>query len=95
MEEKYSFRTGQHRLVIDNRERSEVFGVVHVDSFDEEEVIMETELGILAVRGENLHIRHLNLEQGEVVIEGLVLELAYAEDKGQGRGKGVWQRIFK
>ncbi len=95
MEDKYSFRTGQHRLVIDNRERTEVFGVVHVDSFDEEEVIMETELGMLAVRGENLHIRHLNLEQGEVVIEGLVLELAYAEDKGRGRGKGVWQRIFK
>ena len=56
---------------------------------------METELGMLAVRGENLHIRHLNLEQGEVVIEGLVLELAYAEDKGHGKGKGVWQRIFK
>ncbi len=95
MEDKYSFRTGQHRLVIDNRERTEVFGVIHVDSFDEEEVIMETELGMLAVRGESLHIRHLNLEQGEVVIEGLVLELAYAEDKGHGKGKGVWQRIFK
>lgn len=95
MEEKYSFKSGQHRLIIDNRERTEVFGVVHVDSFDEEEVIMETELGMLAVRGENLHIRHLNLEQGEVVIEGLVLELAYAEDKVSGRGKSVWQRIFK
>ena len=95
MEDKYSFRTGQHRLVIDNRERTEVFGVVHVDSFDEEEVVMETELGMLAVRGENLHIRHLNLEQGEVVIEGLVLELAYSEEKEHSGGKGVWQRIFK
>ena len=65
MEEKYNFRSGQHRLVIENREHTEITGVVHVDSFDDEEVIMETELGLLAVRGENLHIKHLNLDQGK------------------------------
>ncbi|MGB4124865.1 MAG: YabP/YqfC family sporulation protein, partial [Dethiobacteria bacterium] len=55
MEEKYNFHSGQHRLVIENREHTEITGVLHVDSFDDEEVIMETELGLLAVRGENLH----------------------------------------
>lgn len=96
MEEKYNFRNGQHRLVIENRERTEVTGVVHVDSFDNEEVIMETELGLLAVRGDNLHIKHLNLEQGEVIIDGYVLEMAYAEDKrSRGRGKSLMERLFK
>ncbi|HPU00738.1 MAG: sporulation protein YabP [Firmicutes bacterium] len=96
MEEKYGYRGGQHRLVIENRERTEITGVVHVDSFDDEEVIMETELGLLAVRGENLHIKHLNLDQGEISIEGYILELAYAEEKHpRARGKNLLERLFK
>ncbi|HOL17540.1 MAG TPA: sporulation protein YabP [Bacillota bacterium] len=96
IEEKHTFRGGQHRLVIENREHTEVTGVVHVDSFDDEEVVMETELGLLAVRGENLHIKHLNLEQGEVTIDGYILELAYAEEKQtRGRGKNILERLFK
>lgn len=96
MEEKYSFRGGQHRLVIENREHTQVSGVIHVESFDNEEVVMETELGLLAVRGENLHIKHLNLEQGEVLIDGYLLELAYAETSGRGaKGKNIWERLFR
>ncbi len=96
MEESYSFRGGQHRLVIDNRDHTEVTGVIHVDSFDDEEVIMETELGLLAVRGENLHIKHLNLEQGEISIEGYILEMAYAEEKrSRARGRNLLERLFK
>lgn len=96
MEEKYNFGSGQHRLVIENRDHTEVTGVVHVDSFDDEEVVMETESGLLAVRGENLHIKHLNLEQGEISIEGYVLELAYAEEKSsRTHGKNLLERIFK
>jgi sporulation protein YabP len=95
-DEKHTFRGGQHRLVIENREHTEVTGVIHVDSFDDEEVIMETELGLLAVRGENLHIKHLNLEQGEVSIDGYILEIAYAEEKrSSGRGKNLLGRLFK
>ena len=95
-EEKHTFRGGQHRLVIENREHTEVTGVIHVDSFDDEEVIMETELGLLAVRGENLHIKHLNLEQGEVTIDGYILEIAYADEKrSRGRGKNILERLFK
>lgn len=95
-EEKYNLRGGQHRLVIENREHTVVTGVVHVDSFDDEEVVMETELGLLALRGENMHIKHLNLEQGEVTVEGYILELAYADEKrSRGRGKNILERLFK
>ncbi len=96
IEEKHTFRGGQHRLIIENREHTEVTGVIHVDSFDDEEVVMETELGLLAVRGENLHIKHLNLEQGEVTIDGYILELAYADEKqARGRGKNILERLFR
>ncbi|MBS4023896.1 MAG: sporulation protein YabP [Dethiobacter sp.] len=91
-----AYKQGQHRLVINNRETLEVTGVIHVDSFDDEEVMLETEQGLLAIRGEDLHIKQLNLEKGEMSIEGLILELAYSDDKRfRDRGKGFFDRLFK
>jgi len=96
MEHNYQKNSSQHRLVIQNRESMDVTGVLHVDSFDDEEVILETEQGILAIRGEDLHIKQLNLEKGELAIEGLILELAYSDDKRfRDRGKGLFERLFK
>ncbi|MBT9139848.1 MAG: Spore protein YabP [Dehalococcoidia bacterium] len=96
MEQNYQKNSSQHRLIIQNRESMDVTGVLHVDSFDDEEVILETEQGILAIRGEELHIRQLNLEKGELAIEGLILELTYSDDKRfRDRGKGLFERLFK
>ncbi|MGI6308088.1 MAG: sporulation protein YabP [Dethiobacteria bacterium] len=97
-ENKYlSKQPGRHRLVIDNREKLEVSGVLNVDSFDDQEIILETEQGLLAMRGEELHIKHLNLEQGELHIEGFLLELAYSEERGwrKDRGKSFFERLFR
>lgn len=96
MEHNYNKSQGVHRLIIHNRETIDVTGVLHVDSFDDEEVILETEQGLLAIRGEDLHIRQLNLEKGELAVEGLILELAYSDDKRlKDRGKGLFERLFK
>lgn len=99
MEDKTISRAAQrHRLVIENREKMEITGVLHVDSFDDQEIVLETELGLMAMRGEELHIKHLNLEQGELLIEGYLLELVYSEDHGKkarDRGKSFLERLFK
>jgi sporulation protein YabP len=98
MEDRYNHKPQgyEHHVSIKDREEMKVTGVSHVDSFDDEEVILETELGLLAVRGENLYIRHLDLEKGELMLEGLVIELVYAEDKGRKhKGKGLMERLFK
>ena len=98
MEEKYEYRSSEHKhdVVINERERMQVSGVVHLESFDDEEIILETELGLLAIRGENLHIKHLDLEKGELFIEGLILELVYAGDKNRKhRGRSLMERLFK
>lgn len=98
MEDKYGLKGSVHRLAIENRENMEITGVINVDSFDDEEVVMETEQGLLAVRGEDLHINHLNLDQGDVKITGLVTELVYSEPKGYrsgNRGKSILERIFR
>lgn len=99
MEEKRRQGTHQHRLTIENREYMEINGVTHVDSFDDQEILLETELGLLAIRGEELHIKHLNLEEGIIMIEGFILELAYSEEKNlknlKGKGKGILERLFR
>lgn len=87
---------GLHRLVINNREAAEISGVLHVDSFDDCEVVLETERGLLAVRGEDLRISQLNLERGELSLEGMVTEVAYAEEKRfRERGVNFLGRLFK
>ena len=97
MEERYANSGVYHHLSLENREKMDLVGVIKVESFDSEEIIMDTEMGLLAIKGENLYIKHLNLEQGEVKITGLVMELAYAEHKNRagGRSKGFLERIFK
>lgn len=78
-----------------NRKALEISGVLNVESFDSEEFLLETDCGFLTVKGENLHIKNLNLEQGLVAIEGYVNSLAYVEAGTQGKSKGLLGKLFK
>ncbi|ACB83671.1 sporulation protein YabP [Natranaerobius thermophilus] len=85
-----------HKLIITDREYTEITGVLHVDSFDEEEIVLETELGLLALRGEKLDIKELNLDDKLLTVEGVILEAAYSDEASpQDRGKGIFSRIFR
>lgn len=78
-----------------NRKILELSGVMNVESFDSEEFLLETELGFLMIKGQNLHIKNLSLEQGLVAIEGLINELAYVDANAQGKTKGLLGKLFK
>lgn len=78
-----------------NRKLMEISGVLNVESFDAEEFLLETEMGFLTIKGSNLHIKNLNLEQGLVAIEGLVNALAYVDGGGTGKSKGLLGKLFK
>jgi len=89
--------TYNHRVTITNREQAVVEGVVHVEKFDEEEIVIETDLGMMAIRGEDLHIKEISLEQGRMVVDGAVRSIDYLEDSvraGKGKGRGWIERIF-
>lgn len=87
-----------HRIVITNREQIALEGVIHVDSFDDREIILETELGMMAIRGEDLHIKQLSLDDGQLSVEGVVKAVDYLEGgiatAGKNRNKGFFNRIF-
>lgn len=78
-----------------NRKTLDITGVGNVESFDNEEFLLVTECGFLAVRGQNLHMKNLSLEQGLVSIEGTVHSLVYLDGAGAGKSKGLFGKLFK
>ena len=81
-------------LILENREKLNVSGVNDVLSFDDQVVIMETELGMLTIKGENLKINKLSLDTSEVIVEGKINNLSYSEHQIKNEG-GLFGKIFK
>ena len=73
-------RGGEHRLVLEDRERLVIGGVEEVERFDEESVTLRTTQGQLVVHGEGLHVEQLSLNGGELHLEGRVDSLNYEEE---------------
>ena len=88
--------SGRHNVIIDKRERVAVSGVIDVVSFDEETIVCETEMGVLIIRGGNLHVNRLNLDDGELEVDGEIENIGYEDDMIIGKGKGsLLSKIFK
>ena len=85
-----------HKLVINNRKTSMVTGVLDVLAFDLNEVLLETEQGMLTIKGEELHVSRLTLEKGEVDIEGRIDSFVYsASDSFKSKGESLISRLFR
>lgn len=94
MEEKQYAKA--HRLSLNNRRTGTVSGVTDVISFDISEILLETEQGMLTIRGTDLHVNRLTLEKGEVDIEGRIDALAYSEVTDFHKaGTSLLSRLFK
>ena len=81
-------------LILENREKLNVSGVNDVLSFDDEVVIMETELGMLTIKGENIKINKLNIDTSEIIVEGRINNLSYSDHQVKSEG-GIFGKIFK
>lgn len=84
-----------HQLTLSGREKLSLEGVTNVGSFDREEIILETERGVLIVKGEDLHMRQLNLEQGKLSLTGRIDSLTYSEESLAQKNKGFLGKLFK
>ena len=85
-ERKYS---GIHNLILEGRAKLSISGVTEVESFDEQAVILHTEMGMLEIKGNHLHIHKLNVETGDVAVEGEIDSAAYEQEK-MVRKKGLF-----
>ena len=82
-------------LVLENREKLSISGVLDVLSFDDQVVIVETELGLLNVKGDNLRINKLSLDTSEVIVEGDIYSLNYSDKTPDKKGTSLISKIFK
>ena len=83
-------------LILENREKLTMTGVVDVLSFDDQIVIVETELGMLTIKGEDLRINKLSIDSSEVIIEGEVFNLGYSDnDISKKNNVSILGKIFK
>ena len=82
-----------HNLVLEDRKMLTVSGVSDVDSFDEQTVIVFTDMGELTVRGSNLHINRLSVEVGELTVEGNIAALIYSDEAP--KNGGFFSRVFR
>ena len=72
-------KMGRHTLHMEERERIQIGGVLEVLSFDEEGVMMETTCGLLLLRGAGMHIGKLDLDAGDVVVDGSIDSITYSD----------------
>ncbi|NLS44904.1 MAG: sporulation protein YabP [Firmicutes bacterium] len=84
----------QHKLTITEREIIVVDGVNNVESFDDQEVILDTTSGMLVFHGRDFYIKQLNLDQGNLMIEGYISGFEYAEEVGK-KAMGFLERLFR
>lgn len=91
-EEKKPVGQTEHHVILEGRERLSVSGVEDVESFDESAIVLHTDQGTLVVRGQDLHIEKLNLDGGELRVEGTVDSLTYED--GGGERSGFFARLF-
>ena len=93
MEERQASR--QHRVILTNRGTCALNGISDILSFDVNEILLETEMGMLMIRGIDLHVNRLTLEKGEVDIEGKIDSLTYSSGGHQEKNESLLGRLFR
>lgn len=84
------------RITLNNRGEGVITGVSAVISFDPNEVLLETEQGMLMIKGKELNVTKLTLEKGEVEVDGRVDSFTYSDMKPGLKGEnGFFERLFK
>ena len=96
MEEVRNMNTRGHRITLHNRGTGTITGVLAVISFDPNEVLLETEQGMLLIKGMELNVTKLTLDKGEVEVDGKVDSFTYSDMKpGRKSENGFLERLFK
>ncbi|NLU10814.1 MAG: sporulation protein YabP [Tepidanaerobacter acetatoxydans] len=86
----------RHKIVLTNRESLDIDGVINVEKFTDEDIMLETDQGMLNIKGEKMYMKQLNLDAGIIAIEGLVKSMTYHEGSTSGqKDKSLLSRLLK
>ena len=96
MDERKTINTAVvQNLILENRGKLSISGVLDVLSFDDQVVMVETELGLLTIKGEELRITKLSIDTSEVIVEGNISYLAYSNKEIEKNKGSIISKIFK
>ena len=85
-----------HHIILEEREQLSVSGVEEVESFDENTIVLDTDMGLLTIKGKELHVSRLTLEKGEVDVDGTIDSMAYSSNEALRKsGESLFSRLFK
>lgn len=83
-------------IMLENREKLNITGIIDVFSFDDQIIIIETELGLLTIKGENLKINKLSIDTSDFIVDGYIGSLTYSTADSTGKkNKSILSKIFK
>lgn len=85
----------EHDVIMRGRRLLDITGVKQVESFDNEEFLLETVMGFLAIRGQNLQMKNLDVDKGIVSIKGKVFDLVYLDEQHGEKAKGFFSKLFR
>lgn len=94
--EDLSASARMHKVTMTNRKSCSINGVNDVLSFDEHEILLETEQGMLMIKGDDLHVNRLTLDKGEVDVDGKIDSFTYSDVSGSGnKNESFLSKLFR
>ena len=84
-----------HNIIIKDRKVIDISGIEKINSFDNEEFILETKLGVLGIKGKNLEIIKLDTTDGTISIKGIINNMIYFDSEKDKKENGIISKLFK
>ena len=84
-----------HGISLNERKLVYITGVIKIESFDDEEFLLETNMGFLVIKGSGLEIVRIDTKDGVVSIKGTVDSFSYLESLKKGSKTSVFDKLFK
>ncbi|MGD7046464.1 sporulation protein YabP [Jeotgalibacillus proteolyticus] len=85
----------EHEIIMSKRQTLSITGVRQVESFDNEEFLLETVQGYLSIKGKNLQMVNLDVDKGHVSLKGKIDDLLYIDEPGPQEAKGLFSKLFR
>ena len=95
MENKEVIEFGSHELKLIDRREISLTGIKKITSFDSEEFLLESNMGIILIKGSNLEIMKLDTHDGNVKIKGKINGFNYLDSKEKNKEESIISKLFK
>ncbi len=88
-------KTMLHNIEIKERKSIYITGIKKIESFDKNEFFINTVMGYMLIKGDNLELLKLDTISSDIAIKGKIDSINYLEDKNKNNKESILTRLFK